>query len=150
VAGDIYGKLFGKQNASTLKEVSFTKTTSDVPLFSFLAVRRYRNFRFSKRRIGRDDMLTWPSRSPDLNPLYYRMWGRRNTTVFALKAKKEILLNQILGAAKRINIVTFLTEVKISLVTQVTMCIQIDGDQFEQRASVLNCVILTIFMNKYQ
>jgi len=38
-------------------------------------VRMFLNQRFPNRWIGRDGPVLWPSKSPDLNPLDFFLWG---------------------------------------------------------------------------
>ena len=102
-------------------------------------VRQYLNHKFPKRWIGRGGAQNWPSRSPDLNPLDYHVWGYMKAMVCAHKVNtREELLQRILSAAGSINNAAVLRRVTSSLATRVRKCIQTDGGHFEQFAWVLN------------
>jgi len=67
-------------------------------------VRQYLNHKFPTRRIGRGGAQNWPSRSPDLNPLDYHLWGYMKAMVYAhMLNTREELLRRILSAARSIS-----------------------------------------------
>ncbi|KAJ4450932.1 hypothetical protein ANN_02367 [Periplaneta americana] len=45
--------------------------------------RRYLDRRFPDRWIGRGDPISWPPRSPDLNPLDFYLWGQLKSLVYS-------------------------------------------------------------------
>jgi hypothetical protein len=102
-------------------------------------VRQYPNHKFPNRWIGRSGVQNWPQRSPELNPLYYHVWGYVKAMVYAHKVNtREELLKRILNAARSSNNAAMLRRVTDYLATRVRKCIQADGGHFEQFAWVLN------------
>ena len=98
---------FSRWTASTLRECFCTNTyyqhEGAPPHFSQV-VRQYLNHKFPNRWIGRGGAPNWPTRSPDLNPLDYRVWGHMKPMVYAQKVNaREEQLQQILSAATSIN-----------------------------------------------
>ena len=88
-----------------------------------------------------------PTRSSDLNPLDYHMWGYMKAMMFACKVNtREELLQRILSAARSINNAAVLRKVTSSLVSRVRKCIQADGEHFEQFAWMLNGESVTIHL----
>ena len=76
-----------------------------------------------------------PTRSPDLNPLDYHVWGYMKAMMYAHKVNtREELLQRILSAARSIDNAAVLRKVTSSLVSRVRKCIQADGEHFEQFA----------------
>lgn len=68
------------------------------PYFSLL-VRNYLNTIFANRWIGRGGPVSWPPRSPDLNPLDYCLWGWMKSLVYATRVDtREALLDRINNA----------------------------------------------------
>jgi len=47
----------------------------DTPAHFLVNVRRHLTNRFQERWIGRGGLVVWSSRSSDLNPLNYYLWG---------------------------------------------------------------------------
>ena len=98
-------------------------------------VRQYLNHKFPNRWIGRSGVQNWPQRSPELNPLYYHVWGYVKAMVYAHKVNtREELLKRILNAARSSNNAAMLRRVTDYLATRVRKCIQADGGHFEQFA----------------
>jgi hypothetical protein len=54
-----------------------------------LAVRDVLNNTYHGGWIGRAGPTAWPPRSPDLNPLYFYLWGHLNTLVTTLLTTKR-------------------------------------------------------------
>ena len=57
-------------------------------------VRAYLDQTFTDRWIGRGGPLTWPPRSPDLNPLDFYLWGHIKTNVYRTKPRSIDELKQ--------------------------------------------------------
>jgi len=105
------------------------------------------NREFPNRRIGRGGAQNWPPRSPDLNPLDYRVWGYMKTMAYAHKVSTtEELLQRILSAARSINNTAVLRKFTSSLVTRVRKCIQTDGGHLEKFAWVFNGESVTVYL----
>jgi hypothetical protein len=95
-------------------------------------VRQYLNHKFRNRWIGRGGAQNWPPRSPDLNQLYYQVWGYMKAIVYAHKVNtRQELLQRIISAARSINNAAALCKVTSCLVARVRKCIQADGGHFE-------------------
>jgi hypothetical protein len=52
-------------------------------------VRNVLNNTYHDRWIGRGGLTAWPPRSPDLNPLDFRLWGHLNLNVYAAPVDDE-------------------------------------------------------------
>ena len=84
----------------------------------FSQVERQYHHKFPNLWIGCGDAQNWPSRSPDLNPLDYHVWGYMKAMVYTHKVNmREELLHLILSVARRINNAAVLHKVTSSLVT---------------------------------
>ncbi|KDR19265.1 hypothetical protein L798_06685, partial [Zootermopsis nevadensis] len=56
--------------------VDYSETLEDgAPPHWGLQIRAYLDRAFPGRRIGRDDPVPWPPRSPDITPLDFFLWG---------------------------------------------------------------------------
>jgi hypothetical protein len=51
------------------------------------------NDTYHGRWIGRGGFTAWPSRSPDLSPLYFYLWEHLNTLVYAVPVDNEAALH---------------------------------------------------------
>ena len=51
--------------------------------YFLLAFREFLNNMFLEQRIGPGGPTAWPARSPDLQPLYFYLWGHLQSTVYA-------------------------------------------------------------------
>jgi hypothetical protein len=70
--------------------------------------------------IGWSGAQNWPSRSSDLNPLDYNVWGYMKAMMYAHKVNTRAqLLQQILSPVRSINNAAVLRKVASSLVTRV-------------------------------
>jgi hypothetical protein len=110
-------------------------------------VRQYLNHKFPNQWIGRGSAENRPSRSPDLNPLDYDVWGYRKAILYAHRVTtREELLQRILSAARSINNTAVLRKFTSSLVTRVRKFIQAHGGHFEQFAWVLKGQSVTVHL----
>ena len=67
-------------------------------------VRNFLNYHFPERLIGRGGPHNWPTRSPDLSPLDYCVWGWMKDPVYSVKVgTRDALLGRILDAADHIR-----------------------------------------------
>ncbi|KAJ4428021.1 hypothetical protein ANN_24035 [Periplaneta americana] len=65
--------------------------------------RRYLDRRFPDRWIGRGGPITWPPRSPDLNPLDFYLWGHLKSFVYSSPVPDlESLRNRIAACSEDI------------------------------------------------
>ena len=56
------------------------------------------------RWIGRRGPITWPARSPDLNPLDFNLWRHLKTNAYDTPAATvEVLRNCIIATSKKIR-----------------------------------------------
>jgi hypothetical protein len=113
--------------------------TSDVlqhdavsPNLSLIAT-HYLNQQLPNRWVGRSSGQIWPPRSPDLNPLDYRVWGYIKAMMCARKLNtRDELLRRILSAARCTNNAAVPRKVTRALVTQVGKCIHAVGGHFKR------------------
>ena len=106
-----------------------------VPPHFSQVVRQYLNHKFPNRWVGRGGAQNWTPRSPDLNPLYYHVWGYMKAIVYAHKMNaRDERLQRILSAARSINNATVLRKVTSSLVTRIRKYIEAAGGHFRQLA----------------
>ena len=52
------------------------------PVHTSRIVKEHLDNEYGDRWIGRNGPITWPARSPDLNPLDYYVWGRAKNLVY--------------------------------------------------------------------
>ena len=101
----------------------------DAPAHFHLSVRRY-----GERWIGRGGPVSWPPRSPDLNPLDFCVWGYAKGIVYntADIATPEYLLHRIAHAFQQMkNDLVLLERICGSLRRRLDGCIQEEGQHFE-------------------
>lgn len=103
------------------------------PHFS-LDVRRYLDFRFPGRWIGRGGPTPWPARSPDLSCLDFFLWGHLKSLVYESPIDSdEDLVARISVAAGTIRETPDMFEnVRQSLYRRCNACITACGRSFEQ------------------
>lgn len=91
------------------------------------------NNRFPHRWIGRGGYQNWPSRSPDLNPLDYCLWGWFKSLVYATKVNtREALLDRIFNCAALIRENhRALQRATRAIHKRADACIEADGGIFE-------------------
>lgn len=92
------------------------------------------NEHFPNKWIGQGGPISWPPRSPDLNPLDFYLWGHMKQLVYHVEiTTHQQLLERIQDAANQIrndpNLILRVTE---SLVRRCEACIQAEGGHFEQ------------------
>jgi hypothetical protein len=87
---------------------------------------------YPNRWIGRGGAIAWPSRSPDLNPCDFFLWGHLQNFVYATPiANLEELTERINAAVNTIN-VPMLQRVQENIVRRAALCIEVGGRNFEQ------------------
>jgi hypothetical protein len=93
------------------------------------AVRDVLNNTYHDRWIGRGGPTAWPPRSPDLNPLYFYLWGHLNTHVYALLLT---LHHRTVDACQTIrNCHAIFGRMRRSMVRRIEACIESHGGHFE-------------------
>ena len=95
-------------------------------------VRAWLNEKFNGRRIGRGGPISWAPHSPDLTLLDIFLWGYIKTKVYKTKINdiadlKERIEQEIKAIKKEI-----LENIFDSIVKRFKVCIDVNGDTFEQ------------------
>jgi hypothetical protein len=96
-------------------------------------VRNYLNETFPNRWIGRGGPISWPPRSPDLNPIDFFIWGYYKEITYARECSSEEELRQKITEAKRVvseNRQAF-RRLKNNFLRRCRMCIAASGGHFE-------------------
>jgi hypothetical protein len=74
------------------------------PPHFLLAVRQHLNNVYGNRWIGRAGPISWPSRSPDFNPVDYHIWGRLKQLVYAVNINnRQQLIDRIIHCCNTIR-----------------------------------------------
>lgn len=95
-------------------------------------VRQYLNEQFPRRWIGRLGPISWPPRSPDLNPVDFFYWGALKDLVYASSITSiDQLQERINSAAEQINNAGYTRRIKRSFIKRCRMCIRAEGRHFE-------------------
>ena len=97
-------------------------------------VRDYLNESFPNRWLGRGRPVAWPSRSADLTPLDYYLWGHMKTLVYETGVDTGAALrDRIFGAAELIhNHPDIIASATQYLLMRAENCIAAGGGHFEQ------------------
>jgi hypothetical protein len=96
-------------------------------------VRDYLDISFADRWIGRNGPISWPARSPDLNPCDFYLWGHMKQLVYTNEiATVEELRRRIFNAADQIRQQQGLTlSCTNSWLRRARLCIESNGNNFE-------------------
>lgn len=98
-----------------------------------LAVRAFLDDNLQGHWIGRRGPIEFPSRSPDLTPLDFYLWGTVKNEVYRQKPRAlEDLRREITAACAAISIET-LAAVAAATVRRCVMCLDANGEHFEHR-----------------
>lgn len=101
------------------------------PAHNALRARRVLNRRYPARWIGRGGTVTWPARSPDLNPLDFFLWGCIKDVVYRdIPTTPEDMQERIVLACNSLQQAT-LEAVNNSFIQRVHQCIGVQGHHFE-------------------
>lgn len=96
------------------------------------SVREYLNEEYPERWIGRSGTISWPARSPDLNPIDFFYWGAVKEQVYAKPIANVAELRQrIAEAAEYVNSRSFARQITRSFLRRCRSCIEAEGKQFE-------------------
>ncbi|KYN11266.1 hypothetical protein ALC57_16584 [Trachymyrmex cornetzi] len=103
------------------------------PAYFSITVRQYLDRVYNNRWIGRAGTQLWPSRSPDLNPLDYFLWGHLKSLVYITPIENENdLRNRIVALCEAIrNTLGIFEHVRQSL-RRLDGCIMAQGGHFQQ------------------
>jgi hypothetical protein len=98
------------------------------PPYLSRAVRHVLNNTSHDRWMGRGGPTAWPPRSPDLNPLYFYLWGHLNTLVYAAPVdNEETFAHRIVDACQTIrNYPGIFDRMLRSMVRSVEACIELN------------------------
>lgn len=101
--------------------------------FSILA-RQFLNQTFNNRWMGRGGPQSWPPRSPDLNSLYFCLWGHLKSLVYSTPIEtEEELRNRIVASCQTIrNTPGIFQRVRGSMRRRAEACILAEGGHFQQ------------------
>ena len=140
------GRLTGEMNLRFLQE-ELPQLLEDVPLDkrsrlyfqhdraplnSSRGVTNFLNYRFPRRWIGRCGPRHWPTRSPDLSPLDYCVWGWMKGLVYNVKvATRDALVGRILDAADHIRNNRLRATRRVH--NRAAACVAAGGDIFENQ-----------------
>jgi len=94
-------------------------------------VRHYLDTRFPNSWIGRGGPVTWPARSPDLNPLDFFLWGYLKSIIYQDPIETLEELEEKLHCAVGSVTPEMLQLTQQSLIHRANACIQMAGLHFE-------------------
>lgn len=102
------------------------------PHFSRL-VRDHLNQTHPDRWIGRGGPISWPPRSPDLNPLDYFLWGYLKSLVYSVSVENVQQLEQrVIDCCEEIrNKEGVFARVRTSMRNRLAGCIDMNGNHFQ-------------------
>ena len=97
-------------------------------------VKDFLNQNYPSRWIGRQGLIAWPPRSPDLTPLDFYLWGHMKSLVFTVSPiNEEDLVNKIIDAATAIkNDHCVIHNAMQAILERSRLCIDVGGGHFEQ------------------
>ena len=96
-------------------------------------MRDYLNESFSNHWLGRGGHVAWPTRSPELTPLDYYLWGHMKTLVYETKIdSRAALRDRIFAAGEQIrNHPNNIGSATPSLLMRAENCFAAGGGHFE-------------------
>lgn len=95
------------------------------------AARDQLDISYPGRWIGRNGPVTWPPRSPDLNPLDYFFWGHIKEQVHFDEVHSLEILNERITAACRSIQRPMIRRAIASLIRRAELCLEMEGGLFE-------------------
>lgn len=98
------------------------------------SVRDYLNNKYGENWIGRGGPIPWPTRSPDLTPCDFYLWGEVKRRVYVEEAQSlEDLKTKIIDAFNYVkNDTNVLNKLKDNLRKRARLCLEQNGLHFEQ------------------
>ncbi|KAL7648419.1 UNVERIFIED_CONTAM: hypothetical protein RMT77_000325 [Armadillidium vulgare] len=105
----------------------------EAPAHFSAEVREHLNDTFPNQRKGRGGPVPWPSRSPDLNPLDYYLWGHLKTLVYSspIDAVEDLRLRVISGIETIKQTPGIFEWVRQSMRRRLDSCIGNNGGHFQ-------------------
>lgn len=101
------------------------------PAHYALPVRQELNLQFPQRNIGRGCFVAWPSRSPDLTPCDFFLWGNMKRIVYeTVVENRQQLIERIMLAADQS--LEHLRNIPESMTKRLELCMRNEGGHFEQ------------------
>lgn len=96
------------------------------PAHYSVEIRTFLDEHYNGRWIGRRGPISWPPRSPDLNPLDFYLWGYLKGAVYSsVISSREELWNRIDCACNNIrNSSVNFNRVRQSLVRRLELCVE--------------------------
>lgn len=95
-------------------------------------VTTYLDATFPARWIGRNGVIQWPPRSPDLTPLDFFLWGYLKEIVYVNQPRDvEDLQNKIIAACQTVTPAMITAACTRNLINRFEYCISENGNQFE-------------------
>ena len=87
---------------------------------------------YSGRWVGRNGLIRWPPRSPDLTPLDFYLWGRLKSLVYAGPISNRVhLIEKLSSAVSTVREEMRTIDSRSHLLKRAGMCIQHNGRLFE-------------------
>lgn len=97
------------------------------------AVKDYLNDTFTQPWIGRNGPIVWPSRSPDLTPMDFYLWGHYKQEVYSTPSTtREELIDKIYLAAHKMQQALNNMNLDNEVRRRLDACIEVNGRHFEQ------------------
>lgn len=124
-------ELLGDVNLSIRRRMVFQN--DGAPCHFARDVREHLNETFPRRWIGRGGPISWPARSPDLNPIDFFLWGYYKEMVYAKESNTEAELREKLRQAEikiKENSDAF-RNLKQNFLRRCHLCIEAGGRHFE-------------------
>lgn len=95
-------------------------------------VTNYINLIFPRRWIGRNGVILWPARSPDITPLDFFLWGFLKELVYTTQPRDlQDLQNKITAACRTVTPIMIKAACNRNLRKRFEYCISEGGGQFE-------------------
>lgn len=95
-------------------------------------VRDFLDQEYPDRWIGRGGTISWPARSPDLNPIDFFYWGTMKEIVYQTPIQDLLELRRRLNeAAQQINSRRYARRIARTFLKRCRACISEEGQQFE-------------------
>lgn len=102
------------------------------PAHTARIVVHFLNETFPHRWIGQGGPITWPARSPDLNPLNFFLWGTIKDIVYRTEVRDEEDLHERINGAFESVTPEMIEAMKANYIRRLRCCIRCEGGHFEQ------------------
>uniref|UniRef100_A0ABD2WYJ0 DUF4817 domain-containing protein n=1 Tax=Trichogramma kaykai TaxID=54128 RepID=A0ABD2WYJ0_9HYME len=94
--------------------------------------RRYANRWIGTRRPGRQQLMAWPPRSPDLSPLDFFYWGAIKARIYRHEVNNLPEMERRIAAAAATITVEMLQNVSRNFIRRLRLCVEQGGGHIEQ------------------